>query len=262
MGFFSKLLPIIGTVGGNLIAPGIGGAIGGALGSAISGDSAVSNATNAQVGAANQATQLQRDMWNKQLELQAPFREGGLAAQNRLLDYLGLSANTGQAGYGKYARDPTMQDLQMDPGYAFRLDQGIKALDRSAAARGGLLSGAHMKGIQDYGQNMASKEYTNAFNRYTVNRQNQINPLQGFLGQGQSATNMLGQVGQNYANMADQGIMAGGEAQAAGSLGRYNTGVNALQGLTNYFGGGADLNKVFNSLYSGQDTLGEMGGIG
>jgi hypothetical protein len=58
----------------------------------------------------------------------------------------------------------------MDPGYAFRVSEGNKALNASAAARGGLISGNALKAAQDYGQAAGSQEYTNAFNRYQANR--------------------------------------------------------------------------------------------
>jgi hypothetical protein len=57
------------------------------------------------------------------------------------------------------------EDLQADPGYGFRLSEGLKALERSAAARGGLLSGGTGKALTRYGQDMASQEFGNAFNR-------------------------------------------------------------------------------------------------
>lgn len=56
-------------------------------------------------------------------------------------------------------------DFQADPGYAFRLSEGQRGLDRQAAARGGLISGSALKAASRYGQDMASQEYGNAFNR-------------------------------------------------------------------------------------------------
>ena len=101
-----------------------------------------SQASRAQTSAANRATDAQRAMFERQVELQEPFRQAGLTAQNRLLTLLGLEGGTaGAPDYGRYARDFTMADYQADPGYGFRLSEGMKALERSAAARGGLLSG-------------------------------------------------------------------------------------------------------------------------
>ena len=142
---------------------------GSSIGSAIIGSRASSKAAKAQAQAAQQASDVQRQMFERQVELQAPFRQAGLTAQNRFMELMGLGEPTGGADYGRYARDFSMQDYQQDPGYAFRLSEGMKALERSAAARGGLLSGSTMKGVQRFGQNLASEEYQNAFNRYQVN---------------------------------------------------------------------------------------------
>src|SRR5262249_49173751 len=58
-----------------------------------------------------------------------------------------------------------------DPGYQFRLNEGMKALQNSAAASGGLLSGPTLKALTNYSQGAASQEYANAFNRFMQNRQ-------------------------------------------------------------------------------------------
>lgn len=202
--------------------------IGSSLVSGAVGMSAASKAAKAQTQAADQSAALQREMFNKQVELQAPFREAGLTAQNKLLGYLGLSGAPGDAGYGKYAGDFTMQDFTTDPGYAFRLAEGNKALDRTAAARGGLLSGGAMKAAQRYGQDMGSQEYMNAFNRYQTNRANQLNPLQSLMGAGQTGANTLttaaGTLGTNLAENA----LGAGNARASGYVGQANALTNAL----------------------------------
>ncbi len=186
-----------------------------------------SQAARAQKSAADRAANTQREMFERQVELQAPFREAGLTAQNRLMTLLGLEGGeAGAADYGRYARDFGMSDFQADPGYGFRMSEGMKALERSAAARGGLLSGTTLKGVQRFGQDLASQEYQNAFNRYYAARNAQLNPLQGILGQGQSSTNVLtgaaGETGRGVA-AAQQGA---GAARASGYVG----GVNALTG--------------------------------
>lgn len=202
--------------------------LGGAMAS-----SAASKAADAQAGAANKAAKLQREMWLKNLELNAPFREAGLTAQNRLLDYLGLSKNTGAAGYGEGAQPFTMAKFQADPGYSFRMSEGLKALDANAAARGGLISGNALRAAEDYGQNLASNEYTNAFNRYYAERNAKLNPLQSLLGGGQTASQALGSAGQNYATNAGTDINAGGAARASGYLGGANAWNSALGGVGN-----------------------------
>ena len=197
--------------------------VSGALGS-----SASSKAAKAQTQAAAESAALQREMFNKQVELQAPFREAGLTAQNKLMSMLGLSGSAGDAGYGKYAGDFTMQDFTTDPGYAFRLAEGNKALDRTAAARGGLLSGGAMKAAQRYGQDMGSQEYMNAFNRYQTNRANQLQPLQSLMGAGQTGANTLTQAaGQLGSNLGDNALGAG-NARASGYIGQANALSSAL----------------------------------
>lgn len=126
------------------------------------------------------------------------------------------------ADYGKYARDFGMQDFQSDPGYAFRMSEGLKALDRQAASRGGLISGGALKAAQRYGQDLGSQEYQNAFNRYQVNRANQLTPLQSMAGQGQTTAQQLGSAGQNYATNAGNAYGAAAQAQASGTMGMAN----------------------------------------
>jgi hypothetical protein len=124
-----------------------------------------------------------------------------------------------------------MEQFQQDPGYAFRMQEGMKALERSAAARGGLLSGGMLRGAQQYGQGLASQEYMNAFNRYQAERNARLNPLQSLAGVGQTATNQLGQAGQAMASNVGQAMGAAAQARASGYVG----GANALaQGLGTY----------------------------
>ena len=143
-----------------------------------------------------------------------------------------VATSAPSADFGKYAKDFSMADYQADPGYQFRLTEGQKALERSAAARGLLSSGSTLKGIENYAQGAASQEYQNAFNRYQVSRANQLNPLQGILNQGQSAANTLtsaaGVQGTNQANL----IQSAGQARASGYVG----GANALTGALGSIG--------------------------
>ena len=70
--------------------------------------------------------------------------------------------------------DPNSVDVTKDPGYQFRMDQGNKAIENSAMARGGLMSGNTIRGSQDYAQNLASQEYGNAYNRKFSEYQNEL----------------------------------------------------------------------------------------
>jgi hypothetical protein len=191
-------------------------------GSAILGAYTSNRAASTQAQAAQQGIDAQERMFNRQVELQEPFRKAGEEALNKLIP---LASNYTPFGTSQF---------QQDPGYAFRLSEGMKALDRTAAARGGLLSGATLKGAQRYGQDLGSQEYQNAFNRYQIERNAQLNPLQSLAGVGQTATNTLtgaaGQMGQNlatgYGNVAN--------ARASGYVGGTNALTSALGTGLNY----------------------------
>jgi hypothetical protein len=140
-----------------------------------------------------------------------------------------------------------MTDFQQDPGYAFRMSEGLKALDRTAASRGGMLSGAALKAAGRYGEDYASNEYQNAYNRYQTNRANILNPLQSLSGQGQTTANTLGTAGQTYAANAGNAYMNAGDARASGYVGSANAWNNALGSATNAYTQNALMNRMFPS---------------
>lgn len=191
-------------------------------GSALLGASTAQSAAETQAAAQQRANDLMYKMYQEQVGLQAPFRQAGLTAQNRMLDLLGLSANTGAAGYGSLNKPFGMEQFQADPGYAFRLSEGVKALERSRAQAGGLLSGGTGKALTRYGQDLASQEYGNAFNRYQTERANQLNPLAALTAAGQGSANVLGTAAGNYGKQAGEGITDIARAQAAGNVGMSN----------------------------------------
>jgi hypothetical protein len=215
------------------------------LGGAMSARGA-SQAADTQAAAADRAAALQKEMFDKQMAGQEPFRQAGLTSQNRLMELLGLGGNTGAAGYGKYGRDFSMADYQADPGYAFRLSEGQKALDRQAAARGGLISGGALRAATRYGQDMGSQEYQNAFNRYQTSRANQLQPLGNLMSMGQSAASNQGTAAGNYGTNAGQAYMAGGQATAAGQLGMGNTISNALGAAASSYQNQMNFNDFLN----------------
>lgn len=199
-------------------------AIAATVGGAVIGGIATNKAAKTQAASADRAAQLQKDQFDKTVELQEPFRQAGLTGQNRLMELLGIGGDKGAEGYGSAMRDFGMADFQADPGYQFRLEEGMKALDRSASANGRLGSGRTLKDLVRFGQGQASQEYGNAYNRFQTNRSNKINPLQSLTGQAQSATNQVQSAGQTYANNAGEAFMGGGNARASGYVG----GANAL----------------------------------
>ena len=184
------------------------------LGSSIFGANAASKAATTQAEAQSQANQLAYSMFKEQQAQQEPWRQAGIGALGKL---------TAASDYTPFGMD----QFKADPGYAFRLSEGTKALDASAARRGGLISGNAMRAATAYGQEMGSQEYNNAFNRYQTERQAKLGPLQSLAGIGQNATNQMGANTGAYSSAATNGITDVARAQAAG-----------YQGQANAFGGG------------------------
>ena len=212
------------------------------LGSAVLGAASSRSAAKTQANAAGQAADLQREQFDRQIELQAPFREAGVRALGKL---------EGASEYTPFG----MGQFQADPGYAFRLAEGQKALNASAAARGGLISGNALSAASRYGQEMGSQEYQNAFNRYQTERSARLNPLQSLAGVGQTSVNQLGAAGQNYAMGMGEALGAGAQARASGYMG----GANAIGGgIGQYMG--YQQNQATNSLL--QQALGRGAGGG
>jgi hypothetical protein len=202
---------------------------------------AADKAANAQIQAANAQAAAQQAMFERQIELQEPFRQAGITSQNRLMQLLGLGGDTTAADYGMAARPFGMEQFQNDPGYAFRMSEGMKALERSAAARGGMLSGGALRGITRFGQDLASQEYQNAFNRYQIERQARLNPLQSLMGAGQSATNVMAGAAGTYGQQAGETAATMGNIRASQYMGRANALAGALQGAA---GGFADYSAI------------------
>lgn len=210
-----SLMSVIGAGAGYVLGGPTGALIGGTLGGGIDAGNAAQSAADTQAAAADRASQLQYKMWQEQQAMNKPWLEAGGRALTKLegaVDYTPFSYNA----------------MTADPGYAFRLSEGQKALDRQAAARGGLISGGALKAAERYGQDMGSQEYTNAFNRYQVERQAKLQPLQSLAGVGQTTAANLGQAGQNYAANVGQNYIGAGNALAAGQVGSANAWNQAL----------------------------------
>jgi hypothetical protein len=144
-------------------------------------------------------------------------------------------------------------DYQADPGYAFRLAEGQKALDRQAAARGGLMSGGALKAAARYGQDMGSQEFGNAYSRALdaynadVARSNTgYNRLAGLADVGQTAGTQIGTAGQNYATNAGNLMMNQGDVQGNAMLASERARQSAYGNIGKAFGSGG-----FDSLVSG-----------
>jgi hypothetical protein len=150
------------------------------------------NAANLASNASLAATNLQREQFQRQQELQQPFYNAGV---NALPAYA-----SGVMPGGSLVKPFSMADYQADPGYGFRFDQGMKALNSSMASRGLGVSGPAIKGAINFGQGAASQEYQNAYNRYVNDQATQRNALAGLTGYGPTAASTIGAAGQNYAS--------------------------------------------------------------
>lgn len=207
------------------------------------------DASAAQLQAAREQIESQERMFERQVELQEPWRQAGMTALNQLMPLA-----TQYTPFG-------MDQFQADPGYQFRLSEGMKALERQAAARGGLISGSALKAAQRFGQDLASQEYGSAFGRYLTEREAQLNPLQSLAGVGQTATGALtgaaGQMGSNISNILGQagqaqaaGIAGAAQARASGYVGQ----ANALAGGVSNIGNLAVQSAMLNRLLPSQPT--------
>jgi hypothetical protein len=160
-----------------------------------------------------------------------PFRDLSLEQLNQLAALY--------APGGEYARMPTLEELQFDPGYGLRFEEGQRALERSAAARGGLLSGPMLRGITRFGQEMKSQEYQNAMARAMAQRGARTNVLSTVGGMGPAIAgqqaNIFTGTGANLANIAQQ--------QAAGRASAYGAQYNALGQAISQAGMGYGLYK-------------------
>jgi hypothetical protein len=258
----------------------------------------------AQQSALDQTLGLQRELFNKQVENLSSFKQAGEAGQARLLDLLGLSGNKESPGYGSAATafkvegfDPNSlfeqfnaKQMEQDPGYAFRLAEGQKAIERSTAASRGLQSGAALKAAARYGQDMGSQEYQNAFNRFQANkafqaqeygnafnrftteRQNQLSPLMSLAASGQASAAGQAAAAGNFASGASQALQGYGAGQSAayGNYGAATGNIAAQQGAGqsaaygNYGTGTSNIygnsNAVRQSAY-GANTANQMGAI-
>ena len=262
------LLSTIGGLAGNFFFPGIGGAVGGALGGLLEESSgggasgAASGAASAANAAAQQDIDLRRRMYEEDVARRQPFYQAGV---NALPGYV-----SGIAPGGELVRGFTQADYQADPGYAFRLAEGQKALDRQAAARGGLISGGALKAAQRYGQEMGSQEFGRAYERFRDTQGLRRNALAGVVGFAPTAAGSMAAGGQSYATgagpqMYQQGVNTGNAMlmnqqartsaydQLGSAFGKY---------LTGSYGGGGNPMATSPMTFGGGGSYGGEGPAG
>lgn len=184
------------------------------VGSALISANASGKAADAQADAARDSSATQLAMFDRNREDMAPWRAAGETALGQL--------GTGTAAGGEFNSRFSMGDFQQDPGYQFRLAEGQRALERSAAARGGALGGGSLRALTRYGQDYASGEYQNAYNRWNSDQTNRFNRLASLSGIGQTATRDVANMGMTTAGNIGANQLAAGNAAAAGYVGQAN----------------------------------------
>lgn len=186
------------------------------LGGYLGGRSA-QKAAETQANAAREAIAQQQRMFDIQNEQQRPYREAGYTALKDI-------ANLQPYFTHRFGQEDFQANI--DPSYNFRLQQGNIATTNLANQAGGLVGGNALQGLTNYGQNLASTEFGNAFNRYQTERGNIYNTLAGIAGIGQTAQNQTSQLAQNTAGNIGQATIGIGNAMAGGQIGA----ANALSG--------------------------------
>jgi hypothetical protein len=174
---------------------------------------AARSAAQTQAAAADRAMAQEREMYDISRGDLAPYRELGYTAlgdiENRIPFF------TSQFG------DEQLRQY-LDPSMDFRRRLGEQTTARMLNVGGGAISGNTLRGLEEFGQNLASTEYGNAFNRFQNERTNIYNTLANIAGMGQQSVNTGVQAGQNFAGQ-QTGLLTGqAAAQAAGQVGAAN----------------------------------------
>lgn len=182
--------------------------VGGAVVGAYATSEASRNSSRAMTNASNRSNDTQLAIFDQQRSDQEPWRQAG------------------QRALGQLEQNKFMENWQQDPGYEFRMSQGMKAINAAAGARGRSASGATMMALTRYGQDYASNEYQNAYNR----QYGRLSQLAGF---GQGANSANANAGQNYANAYSNNVMGAANAQSAANMAQSNAINNVIGTGTN-----------------------------
>lgn len=212
-------MPIGAIIGG--VSSLVGDVFGGSAASKAAAQQAAASqqAVNLEEGNANQALQLQQSAQQQSQQNLSPYTQSGTMALSKLGAMQPFSA-------------PTAEQAAATPGYQFQLQQGLKALQNSAAARGGLLAGGTSKAINDYAQGQAASNYGNTYNQALQAYQTNFGNQYSLAGQGLGAATNLSSLGQQNAN-AGSGILensANAQAQALQNAGAARASGYAAQG--------------------------------
>ena len=148
--------------------------------------------------------------------------------------------------YGSLLKQFTGENLASDPGYKFRQAEGQKGVERSAASRGGLFSGAAGKALTRFNQDYSANEFQNAYNRDTGDKNRIYGMLSGTAGAGQNAAVQQGAAGSNYANSYANNTIGAANAQGAAGMAQANAWGGAINSGVNYYNQTNALNKALN----------------
>lgn len=181
-------------------------------------------AASATKNAANSSIAEQNAEYNQTRADNAPFRTTGVSALDTVAKLYGLDTTDANGNVVKGSGKADFSSFTTSPDYSFNLGQGQDAINRSAAAKGGLLSGAAVKAGQTFASGLAS----NQFNSYVGN-------LEGLAGAGQAATNATTAAGTNMANQNSGAIMNAGNARASAYLENGQTIGNTANGLASNY---------------------------
>lgn len=176
----------------------------GDIATALIGKKSSDKALRAQTEAADNSNALLERMYNQTREDQTPYREASTSALAQIQNLL---------------KSPDA--ITQDPGYKFGLDQGTRALNSGAAARGMTYSGAAGKALTRYGQDYAGTKLDQSYNR-----------LANIANLGQVAVN--GQNNQQFANNTSNNLIGLGNARAGASMYQGRLWGNAANSLVNF----------------------------
>lgn len=158
-----------------------------------------SEASDAQKDASAAALRNEREMFNQIRGDLAPYRDTGASALTQYANAMGLN--------GDAARDQFRTNFRADPGYQYAFDEGQRAVQGSAAARSGLLSGGAMRALQRTGQGMADQQYGSYLDRFS-----------NLANMGQNSAALTGQFGASSSGRQGGYINDMGAARAGGYL--------------------------------------------
>jgi len=251
-----------------MVAAAVGvSAAAGLAGAAIS-SSASKSAADTQAQAADNATALQQQEWQQAQTNFQPYLNLGISSINPWLSERGYNVTQNSDGtysfngtnssnplqqtfsYGAFTA-PTQAQAESTPGYQFTLNQGLKAVQNSAAARGLGTSGAALKGASSYATGLADSTYNDVYNRalqtYNANYNtaqgtfqtnynsaaNNVNRLSSIVSNGQNAAGNFASAGNQAASTIGNTETSAANAIASGTVGSANALTSALSSTGN-----------------------------